>query len=100
VLPDYGLDASTFLVLLTHDPKIDDPALKIALSSGARYVGALGSKRTNQRRVERLLADGVSEAELARLHAPIGLPLGGRSPEEIAVSILAELIQAKNNPTT
>ncbi len=100
VLPEYGLDVSTFLVLLTHDPKIDDPALKVALPSGARYVGALGSRRTNQRRIERLLADGVSEAELARLHAPIGLPLGGRSPAEIAVSILAEIVQAKNTPNT
>jgi xanthine dehydrogenase accessory factor len=99
VLPDYGLDASTFLVLLTHDPKIDDPALKVALPSGARYIGALGSRRTNQRRIERLTAEGVSEAELARLHAPIGLPLGGRSPGEIAVSILAEIVQVKNNPS-
>jgi xanthine dehydrogenase accessory factor len=98
VLADYGLDISTFLVLLTHDPKIDDPALKVALASGARYVGVLGSRRTHQQRVERLRADGLSEAQLARLHAPIGLPLGGRTPAEIAVSILAEIVQAKNSP--
>jgi xanthine dehydrogenase accessory factor len=98
VLADYGLDISTFLVLLTHDPKIDDPALKVALASGARYIGVLGSRRTHQQRVERLRADGLTEAQLARLHAPIGLSLGGRTPAEIAVSILAEIVQARNSP--
>lgn len=90
------LDNSTYVVILTHDPKIDDPALLAALRSGARYVGALGSQRTNQKRTLRLREAGLSDEEIARLYAPIGLDLGGRRPEEIAVSILAEIVQVRN----
>ncbi len=94
-LPELGLDASTYLVVLTHDPKLDDPSLYVGLTSPVRYVGALGSQRTNARRVERLRQMGVSEEQLARLHAPIGLPLGGRSPAEIALSIMAQITQVR-----
>jgi xanthine dehydrogenase accessory factor len=85
---------STAIVMLTHDPKLDDPAVKIALSSPAFYVGALGSKVTNAKRRERLLNDGVSESQLARLHAPIGLDIGAQSPEEIGLAIMAEVVDA------
>lgn len=95
-LPQMKLDASAYVVVLTHDPKVDDPALQTALRSGARYVGALGSRRTHEKRLERLRAAGLTEDELARLHAPIGLDLGGKTPPEIAVSILAEIIQVRH----
>lgn len=85
---------STAIVMLTHDPKLDDPAVKIALSSPAFYVGALGSKTTNAKRSERLLNDGMSELQLSRLHAPIGLDIGAQSPEEIALAIMAEVVNA------
>lgn len=97
-LPNINLDWSAYVVVLTHDPKLDDPALLAALPSKARYVGALGSRRTNAKRIERLRQLGLTDAQLARLHAPIGLPLGGHSPAEIALSIMAEIVQAKNNP--
>ena len=96
VLPKLVLDRSTYVVVLTHDPKLDDPALQIALRSEARYVGALGSRRTNIKRIERLRKIGFLEEQIARLHAPIGLDLGGRSLGEIAVSIMAEIIQERN----
>ena len=91
------LDSSAYVVVLTHDPKLDDPALQIALTSEARYIGALGSRRTNQKRIERLRNFGISEAQLSRLHAPIGIDLGGRSSSEIAVSIMAEIINVRND---
>jgi xanthine dehydrogenase accessory factor len=94
VLPRLGLDRYTALVALTHDPKIDDPALIAALEAECFYVGALGSKKTHGRRVERLTAAGFTEAEIARIHAPIGLDIGAVSPAEIAVSILAEIVAA------
>ena len=97
VLPDLTLDERAYVVVLTHDPKIDDPALQVALPSRASYVGALGSRRTAQKRRERLSAAGMSEELLDRLHAPIGLPLGGQSTGEIALSILAEIVQLRNN---
>ncbi|MDH3472737.1 MAG: XdhC family protein [Rhodospirillales bacterium] len=87
------LDRRTAVVALTHDPKLDDPALTVALGSEAFYVGALGSRRTHARRLERLREGGLSEADLARIHGPIGLALGARSPAEIAVSILAQVTQ-------
>jgi xanthine dehydrogenase accessory factor len=90
-LPKVGLDAWTAFVALTHDAKIDEPALEAALAAGCFYVGALGSKKTHGRRVENLRARGVSEEAIARIHAPIGLPIGAASPAEIAVSILAEI---------
>ncbi len=91
-LPRLGLDRYTALLALTHDPKIDDPALEAALRSQAFYVGALGSRKTHARRVERLTVAGFGEADIARIHAPIGLDIGAVSPAEIAVSILAEVI--------
>jgi xanthine dehydrogenase accessory factor len=92
VLPRLGLDRYTALVALTHDPKIDDPALSAALTAPCFYVGALGSKKTHGRRIERLTAAGFGEADLARIHAPIGLDIGAVSPAEIALSILAEIV--------
>jgi xanthine dehydrogenase accessory factor len=96
-LPEMVLNSCAYLVVLTHDPKLDDPALEIALRSGASYVGALGSRRTNRKRVERLREAGLTEEQISRLHAPIGFDIGGRSPGEIAVSIMAEIIQVRNN---
>ena len=93
------LNSNSFVVLLTHDPKLDDPALKIALPSPARYVGALGSPKTHARRLERLRAEGVPEEQLARLHAPIGLKIGAGTPEEIAVSIIGEVVAARHGLT-
>lgn len=93
-LPDVGLDARTAFVALTHDPKIDDPALQIALSSDVFYIGALGSTRTHAKRVDRLTEAGISEAALARINAPIGLDIGAVGPVEIAISIVAEMTAA------
>lgn len=94
-LIEAGINASTAVAALTHDPKIDDPALKVALNSPAFYIGALGSRKTQAKRQQRLLEAGLTEAQLARIHAPIGLDLGGRSPEEIALAIMAEIVQAR-----
>ncbi|KPA22989.1 putative xanthine dehydrogenase subunit A [Shimia sp. SK013] len=88
-----GLDARTALVLLTHDPKLDDPALHIALKSPAFYVGALGSTRTHGKRVERLEDAGFSANDIGRIHGPIGLDIGAASPSEIAVSIMGEMLR-------
>jgi len=93
-LPPLGIDHYTAFVALTHDPKIDDPALTHALARDCFYIGALGSKKTHGRRLERLKAQGVSEAALARIHAPIGLDIGAVSPPEIAVAIMGEITQA------
>jgi xanthine dehydrogenase accessory factor len=93
------LTHSSAVVMLTHDPKIDDPALRIALESPAFYVGALGSKKTHQDRLIRLQKAGVPEEKLSKIYAPVGLDLGGRSPEDIALSILAQIIQVWNHPT-
>lgn len=89
-----GIDGQTAVVTLSHDPKLDDPALIAALRSRAFYIGALGSTRTHAKRVERLSAAGLGDA-LHRIHAPVGLDLGGRAPAEIAVAILAQVIQAR-----
>lgn len=88
------LDAYTGLVALTHDPKIDDFPLRSALSSACFYVGALGSRKTHGKRIERLLEQGVPAADLERIHAPIGIDIGAQSPAEIAVAVLAEVIAA------
>jgi xanthine dehydrogenase accessory factor len=90
-LPPLGVDRYTAFIALTHDPKIDDPALLHALSRECFYIGALGSKKTHARRVERLKAQGVSDNELSRIHAPIGLAIGAVTPPEIAVSIMGEI---------
>lgn len=96
--PDEAMDAlkpdnRTAVVTLTHDPKLDDPALHVALRSEAFYIGCLGSRKTHASRVERLLAEGFSADEIAKLHAPIGLHLGGRAPAEIAIAIMAQITQ-------
>ncbi len=88
------LTRSTAVAVLTHDPKLDDPALKIALVSPAFYVGALGSKTTQAKRRQWLLAQGLSDVQLNRLHGPIGLEIGAQTPEEIALSIMAEVVHA------
>jgi xanthine dehydrogenase accessory factor len=98
-LGELGLTPSTAVALLTHDPKLDDPALRIALPSPAFYVGALGSKKTQEKRRARLLSEGLTAGQLDRLHAPIGLDLGGRSPEEIALAVMAEIVAARNGRT-
>jgi xanthine dehydrogenase accessory factor len=89
-----SITRSTAIVMLTHDPKLDDPAVRIALNSPAYYVGALGSKTTNEKRRTRLLNDGVSESQLARLRAPIGLDIGASTPEEIALAIMSEVVKS------
>jgi xanthine dehydrogenase accessory factor len=91
---DLHLGASTAVAMLTHDPKLDDPALKIALSSPAFYVGALGSRGTQVKRRARLMEAGLTEAHLSRLHAPIGLDIEAGTPEEIALSIMAEVVES------
>ncbi|MEB4591552.1 XdhC/CoxI family protein [Candidatus Thiothrix sp. Deng01] len=88
-------DATTAVVTLSHDPKLDDPALIVALGTPAFYIGALGSKRTHAQRLQRLREEGFDDAALARIHAPIGLDLGGRLPAEVAVSILAQILQTR-----
>lgn len=89
-----NITSSTAIATLTHDPKLDDPALKIALTSNAFYVGTLGSKTTNAKRHERLLKDGMTEMQLSSLHAPIGIDINAQSPEEIALAIMAEVVEA------
>ena len=86
-----GLDGRTALVLLTHDPKLDDPALEKALASKCFYIGALGSTRTHGKRITRLEAQGFSEDQIARIHGPIGLDIGAAGQAEIAVSVIAEM---------
>ncbi len=90
------INESTAIAVLTHDPKIDDPALEIALSSPAYYIGALGSHKTQDDRRQRLLNIGLNEEQVGRLHAPIGLDLGGRTPEQISLAIMAEIVQVRN----
>lgn len=91
-LPRIGINEATYLALLSHDPKIDLPALALALRSPARYIGALGSKRTHAKRCDALREEGFSEEEIGRIHAPIGLDLGGRRAEEIALAVMAEVV--------
>jgi xanthine dehydrogenase accessory factor len=93
-LAAFALDRRSAVITLTHDPKLDDPALAAALRSEAFYIGALGSRKTHAARLSRLRDQGFGDAELARVHGPVGLSIGAVSPAEIAVSILAELTQA------
>jgi len=86
-------DCRTAVITLAHDPKLDDPALEIALTSDAFYIGALGSRKTQAARHDRLLAKGFTEDDQSRIHGPIGMDIGGRSPAEVAVSIMAEVTQ-------
>ncbi|MBN9245403.1 MAG: XdhC family protein [Mesorhizobium sp.] len=94
VLARRPLDSYTALAAVTHDPKIDDFALKAALDAGCFYIGALGSRKTHARRVERLLALGATAEQIGRIHAPIGIDIGAASPAEIAVAVLAQIIRA------
>jgi xanthine dehydrogenase accessory factor len=92
-LPRLNVDRYTAFVALTHDPKIDDPALRHALARDCFYIGALGSRKTHARRVERLKGQGVNETDIARIHAPIGLDIGAVSPAEIAIAIMGQVTQ-------
>jgi len=92
-LEDLKIDSRTAVVTLTHDPKLDDPALHVALRSEAFYIGALGSRKTHGKRVDRLTEDGYTEAEIAKIHAPVGLNINAKSPAEIAISIMAQITQ-------
>jgi xanthine dehydrogenase accessory factor len=92
---EMGLDVSTAVVTLTHDPKLDDPALESALKSDAFYIGALGSRRTHAKRKERLAEVGITDEMFARIHGPVGLNIGAKSPGEIAVSILGQIIEVR-----
>lgn len=96
VLPNFQLDASTYAVLLTHDPKIDDQALHLFLHSNVGYIGALGSRKTHEKRFARLREAGFSEEAIAKIHAPVGVDIRAQGAKEIALSIIAELIKIKN----
>jgi xanthine dehydrogenase accessory factor len=91
IIPKIGLDARTAMIALTHDPKIDDPALDAALKSDVFYIGALGSKKTQASRAQRLRDAGFTDAQVARIHGPIGLNIGAKGAPEIAVSIMGEV---------
>jgi xanthine dehydrogenase accessory factor len=93
-----ALDRRSAVVTLTHDPKLDDPALRVALRSDAFFIGCLGSAKTHAARLQRLAKAGFSKTDLCRLHGPVGLPIGSRSPAEIAVSILAQIVQTLRKP--
>jgi xanthine dehydrogenase accessory factor len=94
-LADIAVDESTYAVLLTHDEKFDDPTLLALLKTDCRYIGAIGSRNTTLQRAERLRAAGVTDADLARIHSPIGLDLGGVTAEEIALAIVAEMVAVR-----
>lgn len=95
VLPDLNLGPQTDIVMLAHDPKFEDPAMEVALNSRAGYIGAMGSRKTSQERNERLKARGFTDEQIARIHGPIGLNLGGRTPPEVAISIIAEIVAVR-----
>ena len=95
-LNELGIDNRTAVVTLTHDPKLDDSALNAALKSKAFYIGSLGSKKTHKARVQRLKIANFSEDEINRIHGPIGLAIGAKSPQEIAISIISEIITIRN----
>jgi xanthine dehydrogenase accessory factor len=94
-LTGYRIGRNTYVAILTHDPKFDEPALVGTLDTKARYIGAVGSRKTNRDRRERLRNAGVSEESLARVRGPIGLDIGAQSPDEMAVSIMAEIIAVR-----
>jgi len=95
-LQEIGLDSRCFVVTLSHDPKLDDAALRVAMRSPAVYIGALGSRTTHAQRCERFLAEGFTKSEIARIRGPVGLSIGAKSPAEIALSILAEIVQVRH----
>jgi xanthine dehydrogenase accessory factor len=92
------IDSRTYIAILTHDPKFDEPALIAALAHPARYIGAIGSRKTSQDRAERLRQEGITDEQISRIHAPIGLNIGGRTPEEVALSIAAEIVAVRRGP--
>jgi xanthine dehydrogenase accessory factor len=94
-LAEIGIDAGTCIVILTHDPKLDDPAIKYALHFAPAYIGVLGSRKTHEKRLHRLKQEGMTDEQLARLHAPIGLDIGGRTPAEVALSIMGEMVAVR-----
>lgn len=96
VLPDLRFDESTYVVLLSHDPKFDEPTLQHVLPTTSRYIGAIGSRKTQRERMERLRQQGYTDEQLARIHGPVGLDLGGRSAEETALAILAEITAVRH----
>jgi xanthine dehydrogenase accessory factor len=96
ILPQLGLTSETYIAILTHDPKIDDRALQVALPSPVRYIGILSSKRTHEKRTARLIAAGVDPQLLTRLRTPIGLDIGAKTPEEVALCIMAEIVAVRN----
>lgn len=96
VLAQLNMTTNTYITVLTHDPKIDDPALKAALASKPAYIGVLSSKRTHEKRMARLIEAGIPENDIARLSTPIGLAIGAETPEEIALSVMAEIVAVKN----
>ncbi len=97
ILYQFKLDPYTYAIVLSHDPKIDDNALEILLRSEVGYIGALGSRKTHAKRVSRLLEKGFSEEEIKKIHSPIGIGINAKTPKEIAMSIMGEVIQVKNN---
>lgn len=92
-----GLDSGTSVVVLAHDPKFDQPALAAALNSDAQYIGAIGSRTTNQQREEALREQGFTPEQIARIHAPIGLDIGAKTPAEIALAIISEIVASRNS---
>src|SRR6266705_551849 len=96
VLEKIGLNPSTSLAVLTHDPKFDEPTLKVALAHRVGYIGAVGSRKTKEERDERLKRQGITEEQIKRIHGPIGLNIGATSPEEMALAIMAEIVATRN----
>ena len=99
VLKDLPMDGSTYVVILTHDPKFDDPTIQAALKGRPRFIGAIGSKKTHRDRVARLTAAGVNPADIRRVHAPIGLDLGAQTAEETALAILSQMVAVRHGKT-
>jgi xanthine dehydrogenase accessory factor len=97
-LRNVPVDERTVICVLTHDHKFDVPALKVALETRAGYIGAMGARRTNEDRTRRLRAEGVSDEDIARIHAPIGLKIGSRTPEEVAIAVAAQIVQVLRSP--
>jgi xanthine dehydrogenase accessory factor len=96
-LSETEIDEATYIVTLSHDEKLDNPALEVAVNSKARYIGALGSRKTHAERIKALKDKGITDEVLSRIHAPIGLNIGAVGPEEIAVSIIAEIVAVRRD---
>ncbi|WP_207229592.1 XdhC family protein [Ktedonosporobacter rubrisoli] len=96
VLEKWDLNPSTSVAVLTHDPKFDEPSLRVLLSRQVGYIGAIGSRKTSQERAERLKKQGITDEQLSRIHGPIGLNIGATSPEEVALAIMAEIVATRH----